>query len=168
MAPLCLARRLPLSPSLPLLAFEWILARIDTCTSRPTPTSLRTSAGILLTCLGKGSDGGNVESEVRSSVCLLSVRPGMICGLRLHWCLLDASYRWLRTVVPSLVSPCCLPPCVRRGGVNISNLRLIWRSKQPQGKVSLFHVALINVRSLVKKNIYIKLLFYCLLLMPYV
>ncbi len=83
----------------------------------------------------------------------------MIRGLRLHWCSLDASYRWLRTVVPGLVSPCCLPPCVRRGGVNISNLRPIWRSKQPQGKVSLFHVALINVRSLVKKNIYIKLLF---------
>lgn len=113
------------------VAFE--TARTDTCAFRPSPPPTYpyfpshqyqhvTDLPWKKKHRRKRGKRAGVAVWLRSSADLLSAGPGMIRGLRLHWRSLDSSYRWLRPVVPGPVSPRCLLPRVRRGGVNTSNL----------------------------------------------
>ncbi len=112
----------------------------------------------------RGKRGG-VAVQLRSFAWTpspLSDRPGLACERGACWSRLDASYRWLRPVVPSVLSMSSRhpPPRVRCRGVNTLNLRSLNRTTQFQEALSVYKVALINVCSLVNKTFLLNYFFY--------
>ncbi len=84
------------------------------------------------------------ETRLRYSVSLLSVGPGMIRGLRLHW--------MHRTDGFDLLSPALSLSVFVMVEYIFPIFDRFGDQRIPQGEVSLFHVALINMRSLVNKT----------------
>ncbi len=78
------------------------------------------------------------------------------------WRCLEPLYCWIRPVVPvfhSIPPKVCLPR-LRRGGVDLMNLRPLCHSSRSAGDPTVVRMALVNSRSLVNKSFYIERLFY--------